>query len=387
MDQTKLLERALRTEFASIAYVRSNTESLSEIEKMSLRHTALKYLGHSSVFEISKSLLEDFLDIQFNTRDFDIQENSIVVIRRENPIVLEYFGDIAHSEALWDYFDSHKFRKTLPFLGFHNDPHQSKKNIYAVLIDNFCSEREIEYFHIWDSHKEKQFGQSYILDVKSQESVDWRKKLDIQNDCSVVFYQPINHFLADKYKLDPKFIGKFTIDDFGQNILRNRQARFVMSQSYEELGEEADYRLIGGNIESTIQELGTDSAILFYKTTDNAKEPKDLGGVLDRQLKAIRDSVNENCQALSRAEDYNECDSENPLAKNLRKWNLNIFSFDLGENDIPSFVIDDFPTLLIFLKKKGDPLEFRINNKQEIFGALNQYIQNKVTESEIETDL
>lgn len=365
---------AIRNEFSSIVYISSKTEELGERERTSLRHTALKHYGHFSLFEMSKELFEKFMELQFGNSGLEIEEGSLMVIRKENPVILEYFGDIGNSETLWDYFNAHKFRKWENFSGFNSNDNK----IHAVLVDSFCSQLEREYFHIWDSHREASFGESRVLKVRAGDSINWQERLDIANDCAVVFYKKVNSFLSDKFKLDPNFIGRFSLDDFTRRLDGGRESRYIMSQSYEGLGEDAEYRLIGGNLDSTYQQLGVDSAILFYNSVNRS---------LDESMKGLHDATKGKCQTLSRGNEGTECDPESQLVQRLKRAKTSIFSFDLDQNDIPSFVIDHHSSLLIFIKGREDPMEFRLKNKTDLYSGLEKYLQEKLNEEGVETDL
>lgn len=365
-----MLERAFDNEYSSIIFTHneSTIDNLSETDKELLIQSTIRYYGYHSVFIISHQDLQDFLFNKTGRLDTEIESEGLFIIRKENPILLEFLGGSSDIHNFWRYFEEHRFNNLKEFKEIPRD-----EKLHLLVLDDNCSESEIDNINLWNSFKEADiFGDSFSISKKSNKNkFEFYSDLwNIKKDCGLIFVRRLNSVTFDKYMVESSFVGKFTLDDFTRKLLKNSIERYIVSQSYADVQGEEDYRLVGENIDSTIEQMQGNLLILFYSLSNME---------IDQQFKNLKEERNKDC-----TQESSDCSSDTELLNLLSQMNTHLFSINLSMNDLPSFMIEETPTLLLFKENEDHPEEFQFKNFTELQEKLKNYLKNKNT---IDTDL
>jgi hypothetical protein len=366
----KILERAFDNEYSSIIFTHNEPtiDNLSEQDKELLIQTTIRYYGYHSVFIISHQNLQDFLFEKTGRLDTEIESEGLFIIRKDNPILLEFLGGSSDIHNFWRYFEEHRFNNLKEFKEIPTD-----EKLHLLVLDENCSESEIDNINLWNSFKESNiFGDSFSISSKTNQKkfAFYSDLWNIKQDCGLIFVRRLNSVTFDKYLVKSSFVGKFTLDDFTRKLLKNSVERYIVSQSYADVQGEEDYRLVGENIDSTIEQMQGNILILFYSLSQID---------LDRKFKKLNEEKQTNCN-----KEASECSSDKELLSLLTKTNTHLFSINLSMNDLPSFMIEKVPTLLLFKENKDHPEEFEFKNFKELQEKLKEHLKD---EERIDRDL
>ena len=284
--------------------------------------------------------------------DMELTTETLYIVRAVQPVLLEVAGDFEHYHGIWGMFENYRFDTFQQLLKIEKD-----ERYYLIVLDGGCEESEMENMLIWHTFREREiFGQGFLVSKRQEPEryADLTKKWNLQNACEALFIKRINNVTLDKFRASKDFIGKFTLDDYTRKITTKHAKRHIASQPFNDIASESDYRLVGNNIDSTCEELNADFIILFY----NRQQLE-----FDELFNKIRKLVQGDCED-------EQCGEHEGLVDQLRRFRFSMFSFNVSLNDLPSFVIDQVPCLLVFKRGEEDPREVKFESGEEMVAEL-----------------
>jgi hypothetical protein len=360
------LDKAIEFQYSAMVYVAENPDKLENEVDDFLKVSAIRFDGHNQVFVASKEVLALYFHEHVGRLDNELEEDVLYIIRGSEPMLLELAGDLSHFEGIWGSFEEYRYLKleklyTIPENGMY----------YFIVLDGGCSDKEMQNINIWYTFREGEFLADGFLISKEEEEeryLNLKSKWNLTRDCECMFVKRINKITLDKFKPDYKFVGIFTLDDYSRKLTKDFSDRYVVSQSFEDIKGEEDYRLVAENLDSTYQELNSDSAILFFNRNQSE---------FDEFFKNLRDEAME-CKG-------DDCGDHQGLKEKIRDQGLQMFSLNTSYNDLPSFVIEHTPTILIFKQGKEEPTEIKLEKTDEIVKKLMSYMVRE--EARIDSEL
>ena len=288
--------------------------------------------------------------------NMEIVEDVLYIVRAIQPVMLELIGDMSRFEGIWGSFEEYRYDNLQQLFTIPKD-----NSHYLVVLDGGCDSQEMENIMIWHTFRERgKFGQGFLVshEKEPERYRELKAKWKLSSDCSVLFVNRINEITLDKFKPEYDFVGKFTLDDYGRKLMGKHAKPYLVSQLFSEIEGEEDYRLVGNNIESTWQELNSDCAILFFNRNHSE---------IDDFFKNLKTLANGNCEG-------EDCGEYFSLIEKVRNHGLQLFSLNISFNDIPSFVLDHAPTVLIFKQGKENPEEIKGKTVNEFVQKLSGYL-------------
>jgi hypothetical protein len=359
------LHKAIEFQFSAMVYVAEDPQNMEEDADRFLKISTIRFSGQQNVFVADKKTFAAYFEKHVGRMDMEITGDTLYIVRGDQPMLLELAGEMEQIQGLWGMFEEYRYDKLEKLYKI------DKSELYhLVLFDGGCDPQELENILIWHTFRERdKFGQGFVISsTEEPERYDeLTRKWKITQTCGAIFVKRINDVTLDKFRPEYEFMGRFTLDDYTRKLGGGFAKRYVVSQSFKEIEEESDYRLVGNNIDSTWQELNADLAILFY----NRKQEE-----LDEEFKTIRDLVQGTCQE-------EECGEHEGIVEKLRQQKMQMFSLNVSFNDLPSFVIDQSPTLLIFRVGSEDPEELKFKTKEEMVTQL----LKSLIKSSVDSDL
>ena len=332
-----------------------------------LKVSKIRFDGQQNVFLANKETLALYFDEHKGRIDMELTTDVLYIIRGNDPVMLELIGDMQHYEGIWGSFEDYRYDRLEKLFRLPQD-----ELVYLIVLDGGCESREMDNILVWYTFRERdKFGQGFLVSKEKEgeryDNLTSKWKLNLE--CEAIFVKRVNSITIDKFKPEYEFIGKFTLDDYSRKITGKFAKPYLMSQSYNEIKGEEDYRLVGSNLDSTWQELNSDSAILFYNRTQTD---------FDDLFKSLRDLAQGACNG-------DDCGEYSVLVEKLRNHKLQMFSLNITSNDLPSFVIEHAPTILIFKAGQEDPVEIKLKGHQDMVRELSGYLikNSKHEESEL----
>lgn len=360
------LEKAIEFQFSAMVYVAEDPDKLEDNVDNFLKVSSIRFDGQQKIFVANKQTLELYFEEHVGRLDMELATDVLYIIRGNDPMLLELVGDMSRFEGLWGSFEEYRYSRLeklyhIPVDGLY----------YLIVLDGGCDDQEMENIQIWHTFREgESMGHGFLV---SQEKEPERyesltEKWRLTRKCECLFVKRENSVTLDKFRPEYDFVGKFTLDDFGRKLADNFAKRYIISQSFSDIQGEEDYRLVGQNVDSTWQELNADSAILFY----NRQQTN-----FDEFFKSLRDLV-QTCKG-------GDCGDHPGLIEKLQDQGVQMFSINVSFNDLPTFVLDHLPTVLVFQKGKDDPFEIKLKKEEEIVTELMGYLvrQEQTVESEL----
>jgi hypothetical protein len=365
-DSIDDLEKAIEFQHSAMVYVAADPDKLENEVDDFLKVSTIRFSGQQQVFVANKETLGMYFRDHMGRLDMELDTDVLYIIRASDPMLLELVGDMGHFEGIWDSFMKYRYVElgklyTIPEDGLY----------YLVVLDGGCDDQEMENIQIWYTFREgKDIGEGFIVSKEKEEEryLNLKSKWNLTRDCECVFVKRINKITLDKFRPEYEFVGKFTLDDYSRKLNDKFSDRYVVSQSFEQIKGEEDYRLVANNLDSTYQELNADSAILFYNRSQTE---------FDENFKKLRDEA-EQCND-------DDCGEYQELKENIRDKGLQMFSLNTSYNDLPSFVIEHTPTILVFKKGKDEPTEYKLQKTGDIFSNLMFYFGKQ--EALVDTEL
>ena len=367
-DTITKIEQALKFEFSCMVYVTENEDHISDESWNTLKTTAIRYKGKHQLFLVTHYIMQKLLSQNFGGLSLENTGDMLYVLRSDNPVFLENFVDLADVHQLWAYYDDYKHRV---FAQFRDLPMDDM--FHLVLFDTDCSASEIRNVKLWNDHKDAdQFANAVY--IKQTETLnDFKSRWKITGNCTAVFVKKVNSMTFDKFKVESEFIGKFTLDEFSKKLTMGKIKRWIASQNFSEVKGEEDYRLIAGNLDDTLQQMKGNKFVLFYKSTQTN---------YDHELLQIYKGLNGKCE-----NNDDVCQNEVDLIKEIQESGSKIFSVNISLNDLPSFVLDHSPSLILFEEGSEDPLETKLKTVSEIRTTLRNFFKKKNNQKREESEL
>ena len=261
-ESIKELNTAINSQFSALVYVTEDPDNLEDTIDDFLKITNIRFHGQQSVFITNKEILGLYFERHFGRMDLEMENEVLYIIRGTQPVMLELIGDFSQYQGIWGSFEEYRYDKLEPLFRI------SKDNMYyLIVLDGGCETQEMENILIWHTFRERnKFGQGFLVSKEKEPEryTELTEKWKLTSNCSILFVNRINTITLDKFKPDYDFVGKFTLDDYSRKLTGKFAKPYMVSQSFNQIKGEEDYRLVGKNIDSTWEELNADCAILFY---------------------------------------------------------------------------------------------------------------------------
>lgn len=365
-DSIQELEKAIEFQFSAMVYLAEDPDKLDEDADNFLKISSIRFDGQQKVFVANKPTLEMYFEEHVGRLDMELTTDVLYIIRGNDPVLLELVGDMRHFQGIWGSFEDYRYDRLDKLYKIPADG-----RYYLIVLDGGCDDQEMENILIWHTFREgENLGRGFIVakEDEPERHESLTRKWKLTRACECVFVKRENEVTLDKFRPEYSFVGKFTLDDFSRKLVGNFAKRYVISQSFDDIKGEEDYRLVGNNVDSTWQELNADSAILFYNR---------LQTDIDEFFRSLRDLASA-CQG-------DDCGDHQGLVEKLRDQGVQLFSINVSLNDLPTFVLDHLPTILIFQRGKEDPFEIKFKKQEDIVTELMRYLvrQESTFESEL----
>ena len=364
-ESIKELTQTIEFQFSAMVYVTETPDKLEEEVDNFLKVSKIKFDGKQGVFVADKKTFKAYFEAHVGRLDMELSSEVLYIVRGVEPVLLELVGDYERFEGLWGSFEEFRYDNLAKL-------YKIEKNdlFHLIVFDEGCDEQEMENILIWHTFRERdKFGQGFLISKDEPERLEQlRAKWKLQRECEAVFVKRMNPVTLDKFSPEYEFVGKFTLDDFSRKLTKGFVKPYIVSQTFEDIKGEEDYRLVGNNVDSTYQELNADSAILFYNR--NQEE-------VDEHFKSLRDLVQGTCEGES-------CGEHEGLIEKIRENGLQMFSLNVSFNDLPSFIIEHTPTILVFKQGQEDPKELKLTGAEEVAEKMMKHLIREQAESESE---